>query len=116
MFIDTESGSAMATTEKPTVRMRWLAACAVAATLAAGILTPTAVASADTATEPDGNSNPQGESETESRTIARKAQWNRAIQQIDKHNVSVSAGTTTRTVTTPKTKINLTRVVIKGNA
>jgi hypothetical protein len=113
--INTESRvKAMATAEKSSVGMRWLAAGAIAAGLAVGIVASTAVASADTGNVPDGDT--QGESETPTRDIARKAQWNRAIQQIDKHNVGIAAGTTTRKVTTKKVTINLTRVSMKGSA
>jgi hypothetical protein len=90
--------------------MRWVAACAVAAGLGTGIVTGSGVAVADT----DGivSSDPGS---TEARNIAAKAQWNRAIQQIDRHNVGISASTTTKTVQTPKTQIKLTVVTMKGN-
>lgn len=101
-------------------RTRWVAASATAIGLGCGVITGIGSASADTTPDTGGNvetdpdSPPEGDIEV--RNIATKAKWGRAIQQIDRHNVGVSASTTTRTVRTPKTVINLTKVTIKGNA
>jgi hypothetical protein len=91
----------------------------MAASLGIGIVTA-AAASADTETVSGGFASseepPTPDPTPEVRTIARKAQWNRAVQQIKIHNPGISASTTTKTVRTPKTTINLTIVKMKGNA
>ena len=100
--------------------IRWVAACATAVGLGCGVITGIGSASADTTPdtganiETDPESPPEGN--TEVHNIAIKAKWDRAIQQIKIHNPGVSASTTTRTVRTKKTEINLTKVTIKSSA
>jgi hypothetical protein len=102
--------------------LRHIAVTAIAAgaiAIGAGVATLNAVALADVATATNNSVKSEpgstpGSGATGTLTIAVTAKWNHAAQQISNSNANISSSTTT--VRTPETKINLAQVTSKGNA